>query len=59
MEEKKYLKDQCQKIVQMKKRHQAIGSRGAMISKQNKYKENYIETYNNTAKYQRLRKKKC
>lgn len=37
-------------IIQMKEKHQVTDSRGAMISKQNKYTQNYIEAYqNNTA----------
>lgn len=42
----------------MKEKHQATDARSAIILKQNKYKENYIEMHgNNSAQYQGLRKK--
>ena len=41
----------------MKEKHQATDARSAIIPKQNKYKENYIETHgNNNAQHQGLRK---
>lgn len=37
----------------MKEKHQATDARSAIIPKQNKSKENYIETHgNNSAQYQ-------